>query len=41
MVEKDDPKKFGFPCDITVLHPEFNLFANETGCNTNQKKMVI
>jgi hypothetical protein len=38
MVEKDDPQKFGLPCDITVLYPEFILFADETGCNTNQKK---
>jgi hypothetical protein len=38
IVEKDDPQKLGLPCDIKVLYPEFILFADETGCNTNQKK---
>jgi hypothetical protein len=29
---------FGLPCDIEILHPDYVLFADETGCNTNQKK---
>jgi hypothetical protein len=37
-VEKDDPKQFGLPCNYSALLPEIILFADETGCNTNQKK---
>lgn len=29
---------FGKACDIEITHPQFILFADEVGCNTNQKK---
>lgn len=28
---------YGLPSEIKITHPEFILFADETGCNTNQK----
>jgi hypothetical protein len=28
----------GLPCDSKLIHPEYLLFFDETGCNTNQKK---
>jgi hypothetical protein len=34
----DEALKFGEPCDIEILHPDYILFGNETGCNTLQKK---
>lgn len=30
--------QYGLPCDTEILHPDYILFADETGCNTNQKK---
>ena len=32
--EKDS---YGEPCDIEIMHPDHLLFADETGCNTNQR----
>jgi hypothetical protein len=34
----DEASKFGEPCDIEILHPDYILFGDETGCNTSQKK---
>jgi hypothetical protein len=34
----DEAMKFGEACDIDITHPEYILFADETGCNTSQKK---
>jgi hypothetical protein len=33
-----DGKPLGLPCDTKIIHPEYLLFFDETGCNTNQKK---
>jgi hypothetical protein len=34
----DEALKHGKLCDIEVLHPDYILFEDETGCNTSQKK---
>jgi hypothetical protein len=34
----EEADRFGELCDIKITHPEYILFADETGCNTNQKK---
>jgi hypothetical protein len=36
IVDKED--KFGEAVDIEILHPDYILFGDETGCNTSQKK---
>ena len=36
IVQKD--LKFGEACDIEIIHPDYILFGDETGCNTSQKK---
>jgi hypothetical protein len=33
-----EDKPLGLPCDTKIIHPEYLLFFDETGCNTNQKK---
>lgn len=38
VVDEDDPKRLGLACDIEIIHPDMILFADETGCNTSQKK---
>jgi hypothetical protein len=40
IVQEDDPNRLGLACDIQVIHPEMILFADETGCNTSQKKRM-
>ena len=37
-VEKDDPERFGRQQHIKIDHPEYLVFADETGCQTNMKK---
>jgi hypothetical protein len=34
----DESEKYGELVDIEVLHPEYILFGDETGCNTSQQK---
>jgi hypothetical protein len=34
----DESEKYGEPVDIDVLHPDYILFGDETGCNTSQQK---
>jgi hypothetical protein len=34
----DPTKPLGLKCDTKLTHPQFVLFFDETGCNTNQKK---
>ena len=38
IVADDDPAKFGRKTKYMMEHPEWCLFADETGCNTNQKE---
>jgi hypothetical protein len=38
VVDKDDPNRLGLECDIKITHPDYLLFADETGCNTSQRK---
>lgn len=38
VVDENDPSRLGMQCDIKILYPEYLLFADETGCNTSQKK---
>jgi hypothetical protein len=33
--EKED--QYGELCEVELTHPEYFLFADETGCNTSQK----
>lgn len=37
-VDEDDPKRFGRKQEYKITHPELIFFADETGCNTSQKK---
>jgi hypothetical protein len=34
----DPEKPLGLQCDSKLIHPQYLLFFDETGCNTNQKK---
>ena len=34
----DKEEKFGEEVDLEILHPDYILFGDETGCNTSQKK---
>jgi hypothetical protein len=34
----DPTNTLGLPCDTQLIHPQYLLFFDETGCNTNQKK---
>eukprot|EP00957_Ditylum_brightwellii_P110263 8409858-Ditylum_brightwellii.AAC.1 len=34
----DESKAYGLPVEYELIKPEYFLFADETGCNTNQKK---
>jgi hypothetical protein len=34
----DESKMFGRPTKMVLEHPEYLLFVDETGCNTNQKE---
>lgn len=36
-ITPNDYAHFGEMCDIDITKLEYILFANETGCNTNQK----
>jgi hypothetical protein len=36
-VTSDKEKMYGRPTKYKMFHPEYLLFVNETGCNTNQK----
>ena len=36
-VEIGSPLQYGLPSNIVIDHPEFLLFIDETGINTNQK----
>lgn len=38
IVAEDDAEKFGRKTRYMMEHPEWCLFADETGCNTNQKE---
>jgi len=38
IVADDDEDAFGFPSDIEIIHPEWILFVDEVGVNTNQKE---
>lgn len=38
VVDENDPKRFGEKQDYKLIRPENVLFADETGCNTSQKK---
>lgn len=38
IVEEDSTEKFGRKTTYIMDHPEWCLFADETGCNTNQKE---
>ena len=33
----DQSKAIGLECTHKLIHPEYVLFADEVGCNTNQK----
>eukprot|EP00985_Skeletonema_marinoi_P032003 scaffold37996_cov205-Skeletonema_marinoi.AAC.1 len=37
-VSEDDPTRHGLKSEYRTTHPEFIFFADETGCNTSQKK---
>lgn len=37
-VPEDSPDKYGSKQEYKVVHPHLILFADETGCNTSQKK---
>jgi hypothetical protein len=38
-IDHNQPSRaLGHPCDTKLIHPEYFLFFDETGCNTNQKK---
>jgi len=37
-VPEDDPARHGLESEYRTTHPEFIFFADETGCNTSQKK---
>jgi hypothetical protein len=38
-IDNNEPARpLGLPCNQKLIHPEFFLFFDETGCNTNQKK---
>ena len=36
--EVDENNRFGLKQDIKITHPHYLIFADESGCNTNQKK---
>ena len=36
--EVEESKRFGMKQDIKITHPNYILFADESGCNTSQKK---
>ena len=36
--EVEEDKRFGLKQDMKITHPHYIMFANETGCNTSQKK---
>ena len=36
--EVEESKRFGLKQDIKITHPNYILFADESGCNTSQKK---
>ena len=36
--DKEPNLPLGLPCSQQIVHPEYLLFFDETGCNTNQKK---
>ena len=38
IVDDDSPDKYGRKTKYIMKHPEWVLFADETGCNTNQKE---
>jgi hypothetical protein len=38
VVSDFDSKRYGRKSDVEITHPNYILFANETGCNTCQKK---
>jgi hypothetical protein len=38
-IDNNHPNRpLGLPCETKMIHPEYLLFFDETGCNTNQKK---
>ena len=36
--EVTEDERFGKKQEIKITHPHYVVFANETGCNTSQKK---
>jgi hypothetical protein len=38
IIPNSPDRALGLPCNIKIIHPEYLLFFDETGCNTNQKK---
>jgi len=36
--EVEEDERFGLKQDIKITHPHYIMFADETGCNTSQKK---
>ena len=38
VVEENSEKRLGQKCDIDIIHPDFFLTFDETGCNTNMKE---
>jgi len=38
IVDDEADEAFGFPSDIEIIHPEWILFVDEVGVNTNQKE---
>ena len=36
--EVDESERFGYPQEMAIDHPDYILFADESGCQTNQKQ---
>ena len=41
IVDEHDNNRLGLACTIEITHPDYILFADETGCNTSQKKWTL
>ena len=37
-VEESDPERFGWEQNVKIDYPNYLMFADKTGCNTNMKK---
>ena len=38
---KDDSEAFGLNCTHKLIHPEYVLFVDEVGSNTNKKRQKL